>query len=121
MNIALWIVQGLLGAIFLMSGVMKFTQPKAKLAEKMPWVNGFSVLQVKLIGLSQLLAALGLVLPMLLNIAPVLTPLAATGLVLTMLSAAILHYRHGEMEAIRINAVLGSLALFVAIGRFFLA
>lgn len=120
MNTVLWIVQGLLAAVFLMSGIMKSTRPKEKLAEKMPWVNNFSAIQVKLIGFSQLLAALGLVLPMLLNIAPVLTPLAALGLVITMISAAVYHYRNNEKEAIRINAVLGSLALFVAIGRFLL-
>ncbi len=118
MNIALWIVQGVLAALFLMSGLMKSTQPKEKLAVKMPWVNAFSGIQVKLIGITQLLAALGLVLPMLLQIAPVLTPLAAAGLVLTMLSAAVLHYQRGKKEAIPVNLVLGGLALFVAVGRF---
>ena len=118
MNIALWIVQGLLSVMFLMAGTMKATQPKEKLALKMPWVNDFSAIQVKIIGTLQFLAAIGLVLPMLLNIAPILTPLAAVGLMLTMSGAAIYHVTKQEYKEIAVNLVLLCMAAFVAFGRF---
>lgn len=118
MNKVLWIVQGLLAVMFLMAGLMKSTQPKEKLAVKMPWVNDYSASSVKLIGLSQMLAAIGLVVPMLTGIAPVLTPLAASGLGLIMLFAAAYHFRKKEFKEIGINAVLFALAVFVALGRF---
>lgn len=118
MNVALWIVQGLLGGMFIMAGFVKSTQSKEKLAVKMPWVNDFSLTQVKLIGLSQLLAGLGLILPWLTGIATFLTPVAALGLGLVMISAAIYHLRKNEMKEIGVNLFILSLALFVAVGRF---
>lgn len=118
MNIALWIVQGLLAAAFLMAGFMKATQPKEKLAENMAWVNDFSASQVRAIGIVEILGAIGLVLPAVIGILPVLTPLAAVGLVLLMISATITHQRRNEGQMIVINAVLLLLATFVAYGRF---
>lgn len=120
MNIALWIVQGLLALVFLMAGGMKVTQPKEKLAENMAWVNDFSANSVKVIGALELLGAIGVVTPQATGILPILTPLAAVGLALTMIGAAITHLRRGEMPMIGINVVLLILALFVAYGRFVL-
>ncbi|MEZ4660593.1 MAG: DoxX family protein [Caldilineaceae bacterium] len=117
MNIALWIVQVLLGAAFIMAGVMKSTQPKEKLKANMGWVEDFSANTVRIIGILELLAGIGLILPWLTNILPILTPLAAIGLVLTMIGAAIVHMRRGENSAIGINVVLLLLAAFVAYGR----
>ena len=119
MNTVLWIIQGLLAAAFLMAGVMKMTQPKEKLGEQMAWVEDFSANQIKLIGLLEALAAIGLIVPPLVN-APILTPLAAVGLVLTMIGAAVTHLRRGENQMIGINVVLFLLAAFVAYGRFVL-
>lgn len=118
MNTALWIVQGVLAAMFLMAGIMKATTPREKLAIKMPWANDYSAGTVKLIGITQLLAAIGLIIPMLTGIAPVLTPLAATGLCITMILAIAYHYRKNEMKAIGTNVVLFLLAAFIAYGRF---
>ncbi len=118
MNIALWIVQGLLGAMFTMAGFMKATQPREKLAPKMPWVNDYTATQVRLIGIAELLGGIGLILPWALGIAPFLTVLAALGLALTMIAAAIYHLGKGEYPGIGINTVLLALALFVAVGRF---
>lgn len=70
MNITLWVVQIILAAAFGLAGVMKSTQPKAKLAQNMAWVEDFSPGTVKLIGSVELLAALGLVLPAVTGIAP---------------------------------------------------
>lgn len=118
MNVVLWIVQGLLAAAFGMAGIMKSTQPKEKLADRLPWVADFSPATVRFIGIVELAAALGLILPALTGIAPILTPLAATGLAVVMVLAAIVHVRRKEPSGIAINAVLFALAVFVAWGRF---
>lgn len=121
MNIALWMVQGLLAAMFTAAGFMKATTPREKLAEKMPWALDYSAGMVKFIGISQLLGALGLVLPMVTGIAPWLTPLAAAGLALIMALAAIYHAGKGEYKEIGVNLVLMALMLFVVYGRAFYA
>lgn len=118
MNEVLWIVQILLGVIFLMAGFMKATQPREKLAANMAWVNDFSATQVRIIGVLEVLAGIGLILPMLTNILPILTPLAAVGLVLTMIGAMIVHIRRGEYSGTIVNIVFLAMALFVAYGRF---
>ncbi len=118
MNIALWIVQGLLAAAFLMAGFMKASQPKDKLAEKMAWVNDFTASQVRNIGIVEVLGAIGLILPAVTGILPILTPLAAVGLGITMIGAAKTHLRRGENQMIMPNIVLLLLSVFVAYGRF---
>ena len=118
MNVFLWIVQAVLAAVFAMAGVMKSTQPKARLAEKLPWVADFSPATVRFIGIVEFAAALGLILPAATGTAPVLTPLAATGLAVIMLLAAITHARRKEPSAIVLNTVLLILAALVAWGRF---
>ncbi|MCP4420914.1 MAG: DoxX family protein [Chloroflexi bacterium] len=121
MNIALWIVQGLLAVAFLMVGGMKLMQPKEKMAEKMAWVEDFSQNTIWGIGLVEILGAIGLILPLALDIVPVLTGIAAIGLVLTMIGAAMTHVRRGEMQMLMPNVILGLLAAFVAYGRLFLS
>src|SRR5262245_47509899 len=118
MNVVLWIVQVLLAVAFAGAGFLKTTQPKEKLQPRMAYVEDFSAGTVKLIGTSELLAAVGLILPWLTGIAPVLTPLAASGLVLLMILAIATHVRRKEYPAILFNVILGALALFVALGRF---
>jgi uncharacterized membrane protein YphA (DoxX/SURF4 family) len=117
-NIVLWIVQGLLAAMFLMAGITKSTQPREKLAKQMPWVEDFSTPVVRLIGVSELAAGLGLVLPAATGIVPVLTPLAAVGLVVIMLAAMVVHARRKEWQGIAFNVALLIAAAFVAWGRF---
>ena len=81
MNNALWIVAGLLAFVFVMAGFMKVSQPKETLKEKgMGFVDDFSAGQVRLIGILEVLGAVGLILPALTGILPILTPLAAVGL-----------------------------------------
>ena len=118
MNIALWIVQILLAVAFLGAGLMKLTQPKDKIAQSMAWAGDFSPTAIKLIGLVEVLGALGLILPAVTGIAPVLVPLAALGLAIVMVGAIITHARRGEKQMIGANVVLLLLALFVAWGRF---
>jgi uncharacterized membrane protein YphA (DoxX/SURF4 family) len=119
MNTFLWTVAGLLAVVFLAAGAMKLTQPKAKLAATgQGWVEDFSAAAVKGIGLLEVLAAIGLILPAALDIAPVLVPLAATGLGLMMAGAAITHARRKELPNIAVNAVMLGLAAALAWGRF---
>lgn len=118
MNIVLWVLQGLLAAAFLMAGLAKVSQPKDKLVKQMGWVEDFSDNAVKGIGAVEILAALGLILPAATGIATILTPLAATGLVVTMILAGIVHVRRGEQSKLPINIVLLILVAIVAWGRF---
>jgi uncharacterized membrane protein YphA (DoxX/SURF4 family) len=119
MNIVLWILQILLALAFGMAGVMKLAQPKEKLAAAgMGWTEDVSPGVIKLIGALELLAAIGLILPAATGIAPILTPLAAVGLVLIMIGAAITHGRRKENQMILVNGVLLVLAAVVAWGRF---
>ena len=119
MNVVLWIVAILLAAAFAFAGFAKLTQPKEALVGKgMAWAEDFSPGVIKLIGAMELLAAIGLVLPPLVGVAEVLTPLAATGLVVVMALAAATHARRKETQMIVVNAVLLLLAAFVAWGRF---
>jgi uncharacterized membrane protein YphA (DoxX/SURF4 family) len=118
MNVFLWILQVVLAAMFAMAGVQKATQPKDELAARLPWVEDFSAGTVRLIGVMELLGSVGLILPAALGIAPVLTPLAATGLAIVMALAMLAHRRRREPKAIAFNAVLFVLALVIGWGRF---
>jgi uncharacterized membrane protein len=118
MNTIIWIAQALLALAFLAAGSLKLTRPRTELRARMPFVEDFTDQQVKGIGAVEVLGAIGLILPAALKIAAVLTPIAAVGLMLTMLGAAATHIRRGEAGHVPVNAVLFALALFVAIERF---
>ncbi|MEU9147698.1 DoxX family protein [Streptomyces sp. NPDC048349] len=121
MNLALWIVTGLLAVAYLVGGAFKLVTPKEKIASSGPsarWVEDFSGSGVKAIGALEVLAAVGLVLPAMLDTAPVLVPLAALGLVLLMLGAAVLRTRRHETAYVVVDIVYMVLAGFVAWGRF---
>lgn len=118
LNISLWIAQVVLAGMFVMAGTMKSTQPYEQLAAAMPWTNDFSVGMVRFIGISELLGGIGLLLPTLLRIKPMLTPLAALGIFIIMVFAFIYHIVKGEYEALGINVILAALAFFIAWGRY---
>jgi uncharacterized membrane protein YphA (DoxX/SURF4 family) len=118
MNIVLWVLAGVLAAAFLAAGLTKLIQPKEKLAANMGWVDDFSPGMVTTIGALEVLAAIGLILPAALDVVPVLVPLAALGLGLLMIGAAITHRRRGELPMIAINVGLLVLAALLAWGRF---
>lgn len=119
MNTALWILAGLLAAVFTAAGATKLARPRADLAPQMPWVEDFSDGQVKAIGALELLGAVGLILPAALDIAPWLVPVAATGLALVMAGAAVVHVRRGDpAAAVAAPVVLGLASAFLAVGRF---
>lgn len=111
MNIALWIIAGLLAAAFLASGAMKLVQPKDRVvASGADFLEGFGPGSIKVIGLLEVLAAVGLVLPAALDIAPVLVPVAAAGLAVMVVVAAVVQLRRHETRAMAFN--LATIALF---------
>src|ERR687897_2936170 len=121
MNLSLWIVAGLLAVVYLLSGAGKLVVPKEKLATApgAGWVEDFSAGSVKAIGVLEVLAAVGLVLPAATGIAPVLVPLAAAGLVLIMVGAVITRLRRHEFKFMVADLAYLALAGFVAWGRLF--
>lgn len=118
MNVVLWIVAGLLAAMFLLAGLMKIAMPKEKLVTTMEWARPLPEGQVKAIGAVELLGAIGLILPRATGIAPVLTPLAAVGLAIVMAGATIVHTRMKDYKGLGMPVVLLILAIVVAAGRF---
>lgn len=117
MNRALWIAQGWLAIIFLAAGAIKLARSKTELArlEGMAYVTERSAAKMKAIGLAEVLGALGLVLPWMLGVLPLLTPVAAAGLAAMMVGAVATHVRRNE--GFLLPAVLLALSLFVTAGR----
>lgn len=120
METFLWILQIALALAFLGAGGIKLAKSRSELVQdpKMSWAEEFSEAQIKGIGALEIAGAIGLIIPAALDVAPILTPIAAAGLALTMAAAAALHVRRNEMQALAPPVVLGLLALLVAIFRF---
>jgi hypothetical protein len=117
MNIALWIAQGLLAALFLFAGGMKLVLPIEEMTKQMPMPGWF----LRFIAVCEVLGAIGLILPWLLRIRPGLAPLAAAGLVIIMVGATVLTLMTGGIAMALIPLVVGILAAFVTYGRWRLA
>ncbi len=117
MNFALWAAQGFLAVVFLAAGAMKLTQSKSALEARtgFGYVTERTALEMKLIGFAEVLGSLGLVLPWWRQTLPMLTPMAAAGLVVLMIGATATHLR--RKESMVFTAVLALVALFVALGR----
>ena len=120
MNIALWVIQVLLGAMFVFAGALKAFQYESANATLF-WVKDLPRGLVAFFGLSELLGGLGLLLPSITGILPWLTPLAGAGLALIMLLAVGFHATRREPQAIGMTAILFVLAAIVAYGRFMIA
>ncbi|MFR9722511.1 DoxX family protein [Streptomyces sp. MS19] len=118
MNVFLWTVQAVLAAVFALSGLLKLVLPIDRLAAQLPVVRDYAPRTMRLIGVAELLGAIGLIVPAATGIAPTLTPAAATGLAVLMLLAARAHLRRSESQALPGNAVLFLLAALVAWARF---
>ncbi len=116
LNILLWIAQGLLAASFIWAGSMKLFSSPEKLAALWPWTADNTSL-VKLTGVLDLLAGIGLILPGLLRTKPQLTVYAAYGTILLMIAASIFHLSRGEGAQIGANIFFLVLAVFIAWGR----
>jgi hypothetical protein len=119
-NIALWIVQGLLALAYLAAGSIKVARPREQLVAsgRFDWMKDTSDAGVKAVGAVEVLGALGLILPELTGIAPILTPIAAVGLVIVQIGAIRVHLVRNERQPLPANVILLLLAAFVAIVRF---
>ncbi len=117
MNITLWIIQALLALVFLMAGFMKTFRPLDALAQRMSWVSKVPSPLVRLLGISEWLGAIGLILPALTQILPWLTALAAVGLALIMIGATVFHASRREFPGAGFTVIILILAVFVAYGR----
>ena len=118
MNVTLWIIQLLLAVVFAVAGTAKVSQPRLALAGRMHWVVDATDAQVKGIGMLEILAAIGLVVPPIVHVATFVTPLAALGVVCLMVGAMVTHLRLGERQTLVVNVVLIVLAAMVALARF---
>jgi hypothetical protein len=116
--VALWIVQVLLAAMYLFSGLFKLITPFADMQTQMPFA--LPEVFIRFIGVVEVLGALGLVLPGLLRIRPILTPIAAGGLVVLM-TGAVMFTPPGEPALALVPITLGLLAALVAYGRWRMA
>lgn len=122
MNLALWIVAGLLAAAYLFGGGGKLVLSKEKIkstSASAKWVDDFGAGTIKAIGVFEVLGAAGLILPAVLGIAPVLVPLAAVGLAVIMVGAVITRIRRREFKFMAADLVYLALLSFVVWGRFF--
>ncbi|PWT98424.1 MAG: DoxX family protein [Bacteroidetes bacterium] len=117
MNTALWIIQILLSIIMLAVGYMKTFYPVTKL-NKFSWTTHSSKGFIRFVGISELLIGIGLILPQLTGVCPVLTPYAALSLCMVMVLAIVEHIRYNEAKQIWTNVFIIFLSAFVALGRF---
>jgi uncharacterized membrane protein YphA (DoxX/SURF4 family) len=125
MNVVLWIIQILLAVMFIMVGGLKLVVSREQLLasgvesgrQNMAWAEDFSPTNVRFIGLLEALGGIGLILPALTGVLPVLTPLAALGLCIVMVGAVVVHLRRKESALTRGPLMLAVLAAVVAVGR----
>jgi hypothetical protein len=113
MNRALWIIQGLLAALFLFAGGTKLVLPIEEMTKDIAMPGAF----LRFIGVAEVLGGLGLILPGLTGIRPELTPLAAIGLTIIMVGAVVTSIVTGGLATALIPLVVGALLVFVAYGR----
>jgi uncharacterized membrane protein YphA (DoxX/SURF4 family) len=113
MNVALWIVQVLLAALFVFGGGMKLVLPIEKMTDQVALPGLF----LRFIGVCELLGGIGLILPSLLRIRPGLTPLAAAGLIVIMIGAVVISVMYMGVASALIPLLVGILAAFIAYGR----
>ena len=113
MNVALWIVQGLLALLFLFAGVAKLIMSVEEMTKDVQMPGAF----LRFIAVAELLGAIGLILPALLRIKPGLTPLAAAGLAIIMIGATVVTMTYMGVAMALFPLVVGLLLVFVAYGR----
>lgn len=120
MNLALWIVTGLLGTAYFLGGGGKLVLSKQKIVatgHSAAWAEDWSAGSIKAIGVLEVLGGVGLVLPAVLDIAPVLVPSAAVGLMIIMVGAAVVRFRRREFKLMVADFVYLALLAFVLWGR----
>lgn len=115
MKVVVWVLSGLLAVALLFIGGTKVITPSPDLEAT---ANGVPVVLLKIAGVAEVLGAIGLVVPAATRILPILAPIAASGLVLTMIGATITNFAIGMPVMAVMPIVLGVLAALVAWARF---
>jgi hypothetical protein len=115
LNVVLWVVQGLLAGVFLLTGTTKLVLPREVLEKRMHWAASWPRWRIRLLGLAEMAGAVGLVVPRAMGVAAFLTPIAALCLAVLMLGAAGTHRRLGE--SVVPPLLIGALCLVVAAAR----
>jgi uncharacterized membrane protein YphA (DoxX/SURF4 family) len=119
MNTLLWVLQILLAVVFAGAGSVKLIKSPADLAKMLgDWAEKVPAVQLKLLGIAEVAAAVGLIVPPLVGVLPVLVPLASVGLVVVMLGAIVLHARRSEFPNVAGNLILAGIAVTIAWARF---
>ncbi len=118
MTIAIWIVSGFLAVLYLFVGLLKVTLPQPKLVARFPYVETFGVVPARAVAALEILGAMGIILPRLTGILPLLSGFAAVGFALVQVGGIVLHVRHRDFRSLPMNVVLLLLAAFVAVGIF---
>ncbi|WP_406025340.1 DoxX family protein [Nocardioides sp. NBC_00850] len=118
MNIALWIVAGVFGIAYVAGGIVKLTMPYEKYAAKLGWPEDFTPGNVRFMGVVEILGGIGLVLPGLVGVAPVLVPIAASCMALYMAGAITERLRRGEYKELLGDLLFLAAMVFIAWGRF---
>lgn len=117
MNIALWVIQGISAALFLMAGYMKSAKYDT-FKTQAAWTADYSATFAKTIGVLEIFGAIGLIAPLASGVLPILTPIAAAGLGILMIGAIYTHIRVHEPFTKSIPAiVLAVLCALIVVGR----
>lgn len=119
MNVALWIIQIIVAALFLTSGSLKLVLPKDNLRKVFEWIEDYSEQRLRFIGAFEVLGGLGLFLPGVYSTLEILIPLAAIGLTVIMILASLVHYKRDEKNNLIVNIIVLLLLLLIAAGRLF--
>jgi hypothetical protein len=115
LNTALWIAQTFVAVVFALAGATKLSLPRERLAKRMHWAEAWPRGRIRLLGFAEVAGSVGLVVPAVTGIAPVLTPIAAACLCVLMVGAARTHRQLGE--GFVPAAVIGALCVAIAVGR----
>ena len=118
-NSLLWVAQVVVAGMFAMAGFTKVSMAIPEVIANVPALEGMSGGLIRFIGISELLGAIGMIVPTLTRIQPKLTAYAGVGLAVIMVLAVIVHATRGEFSMIAMNLVLGALALLVTWGRLY--
>ena len=116
-NLNLWILQLILAVIFLTTGLQKLLLKGKSLEKFVPVSKDFSPRRVRMIGVMELLAAAGVTIPYYTNVFPILTPLAALGMILMMIGAMAYHVPRKQILFVVFNLLVGLAAGIVTHGR----
>jgi hypothetical protein len=118
MNTIIWIIQGVLAAIFLLAAIKKIITQKQKLIDEKQIDPDGSALPIRLLGFVEILGVIGIILPKLIGILPILTSLAAIGFSIVMVGAFVIHYKKKNYKILPFWVLIFILSLIVAYFRF---